>query len=71
MGKLRGGTVRRRFTILYAGGFLGSGIVLLALTYLMSGTRVTTLAPEQIPEPVPTGGSGLASAEQQIRDLER
>lgn len=71
MGKLWGGTVRRRFTILYAGGFLGSGITLLALTYLMSGTRVTTLAPEQIPDRIPTGPSGLASAEQQIQDLGR
>ncbi|MEJ8641381.1 hypothetical protein WKI68_07625 [Streptomyces sp. MS1.HAVA.3] len=48
MGRLRGGTVRRRFTILYAMGFLGSGIVLLALTYLMSGTRVTALARTRI-----------------------
>lgn len=67
MGKLRSGTVGRRFTILYAAGFLGSGIVLLALTYLMSGGRVTSVAPEQ----PPTGQSGLAAAEQQIRDLER
>jgi signal transduction histidine kinase len=65
MGKLRSGTVVRRFTILYAAGFLGSGIVLLALTYLMSGVRVTSVAPE---EP-PTGESNSA-AEQQIRDLE-
>ncbi|MFI6060964.1 sensor histidine kinase [Streptomyces sp. NPDC051286] len=66
MGKLRSGTVGRRFTILYAAGFLGSGIVLLALTYLMSGGRVTSVAPEQ----PPTGRSNFA-AEQQIRDLER
>ncbi|MGW0393994.1 sensor histidine kinase [Streptomyces sp. NPDC003042] len=52
---------------MYAAGFLGSGIVLLALTYLMSGGRVTSVAPEQ----PPTGQSGLAAAEQQIRDLER
>ncbi|MEU9565456.1 HAMP domain-containing sensor histidine kinase [Streptomyces sp. NPDC048161] len=75
MGKPWGGTVRRRFTILYAGGFLGSGTVLLALIYLMSGTRVTTLAPEgipgQVPEQVPAGRSDLASAEQRIRDLGR
>ncbi|MES9506599.1 HAMP domain-containing sensor histidine kinase [Streptomyces sp. NPDC000609] len=71
MGKPWGGTVRRRFTILYAGGFLGSGIVLLALIHLMSGTRVTTLAPGRILEQAPAGGSDLASAEQQIRDLGR
>ena len=35
MSRLRSGTVGRRFTLLYAAGFLGSGIVLLALTYLM------------------------------------
>ncbi|MGW6598988.1 sensor histidine kinase [Streptomyces sp. NPDC055036] len=67
MGKLRSGTVGRRFTILYAGGFLGSGIVLLALTFLMSGSRLTSVAPEQ----PPSGLSDLATAERQIRDLGR
>ncbi|MEV4969928.1 sensor histidine kinase [Streptomyces scopuliridis] len=67
MGTLWNGTVGRRFTILYAAGFLGSGTVLLALTYLMSGTRVTSVAPGQ-PR---TGRPDLAAAEQQIRDLER
>ncbi|MFD7496587.1 sensor histidine kinase [Streptomyces sp. NPDC059832] len=67
MDKLRSGTVGRRFTILYATGFLGSGIVLLALTYLMSGGRVTGVAPQQ----PPTGRPDLAAAEQQIRDLQR
>ncbi|MFF1648852.1 sensor histidine kinase [Streptomyces sp. NPDC058240] len=67
MDKLRSGTVGRRFTILYATGFLGSGIVLLALTYLMSGGRVTGVAPQQ----PPTGQPDLAAAEQQIRDLQR
>ncbi|MFD3913108.1 sensor histidine kinase [Streptomyces sp. NPDC058603] len=68
MGKPRSGTVARRFTILYAAGFLGSAIVLLTLTYLMSGGgRVTSVAPEQ----PPAGRSGLAAAEQQIRVLER
>ncbi|MFB7588692.1 sensor histidine kinase [Streptomyces sp. NPDC056169] len=66
MVKLRGGTVRRRFTILYATGYLVSGVVLLSLTYLMSGTQVTTRAPEQIP----TGPSTLPAAQQRIRDLE-
>ncbi|MFE1554372.1 sensor histidine kinase [Streptomyces sp. NPDC058734] len=75
MGVLRGGTVRRRFTMLYAAGFLGSGAVLLALSYLMSGTRVTSIAPG----PPPDGGSGGAggtggsavAAEQRIQDLQR
>ncbi|MFI8763617.1 sensor histidine kinase [Streptomyces sp. R-07] len=67
---LRGGTVGRRFTILYAAGFLGSGIVLLSLTYLMSGVRLSTRAPEDLPAHVPGGPSGLAAAEQQIRDLQ-
>ncbi|MFB7449751.1 sensor histidine kinase [Streptomyces sp. NPDC056194] len=61
---LRGGTVGRRFTILYAAGFLGSGIVLLALTYLMSGVRSTTPA-----EPSP-GASDLTAAREQIRALQ-
>ncbi|WP_432087041.1 sensor histidine kinase [Streptomyces sp. bgisy095] len=73
MGRPRGGTVRRRFTLLYAGGYLASGTVLLALAYLLSGTRVTALAPERLPGRVPPGGSGpgsdLAAAEQRIRDL--
>ncbi|MFE5909526.1 sensor histidine kinase [Streptomyces wedmorensis] len=67
---LRRGTVGRRFTILYATGFLGSGILLLALTYLMSGVRQTTLAPGQAPTHVPTGEPGLAAAEAHIRALE-
>ncbi|MEV6424873.1 HAMP domain-containing sensor histidine kinase [Streptomyces sp. NPDC051662] len=67
MGKLWSGTVGRRFTILYATGFLGSAIVLLALTFLMSGSRLTTVAPEQ----PPAGRSNLAAAEQQIQDLQR
>ncbi|MFF7443539.1 sensor histidine kinase [Streptomyces sp. NPDC008122] len=58
---LRGGTVGRRFTLLYAAGFLGSGIVLLALTYLMSGVRLS--APADPPaEP--------RTAQEQIRDLQ-
>lgn len=60
------GTVGRRFTILYTAGFLGSGVVLLALTYLMSGGRLTSVAPEQFP----AGPPGVA-AEQRIQDLER
>ncbi|MFB7213023.1 sensor histidine kinase [Streptomyces sp. NPDC056255] len=67
MGKPWSWTVGRRFTILYAIGFLGSAIVLLALTYLMSGGRVSGVAPE----PPPAGPSDLAAAEQQIQDLTR
>ncbi|MFH8621784.1 sensor histidine kinase [Streptomyces vietnamensis] len=70
MGMLRGGTVGRRFTILYAAGFLGSGIVLLALTYLMSGVRLSAPAPGTTPVPAPGGSSELAFAQQQIRDLQ-
>ncbi|EPH44984.1 putative Sensor protein CutS [Streptomyces aurantiacus JA 4570] len=55
--------------MLYAAGFLGSGIVLLALTYLMSGSQVTSAAPEQPPADRPAR-PGLAAAEQRIRDLE-
>ncbi|MGW6949462.1 sensor histidine kinase [Streptomyces xanthophaeus] len=68
MGMLRGGTVRRRFTILYAAGFLASGAVLLALTYLMSGTRVTDKAPG--PPPDGTNGGSAVAAEQRIQDLQ-
>ncbi|MFE7106808.1 sensor histidine kinase [Streptomyces sp. NPDC057575] len=67
MGKPWSWTVGRRFTILYATGFLGSAIVLLALTYLMSGGRVSGVAPEQ----PPAGPLDVAAAEQQIQDLER
>ncbi|MFJ9821799.1 sensor histidine kinase [Streptomyces sp. NPDC101151] len=66
MGKLRQGTVGRRFTILYAVMFLVSGIGLLALAYLLSGSEATHVAPGQ-PQ---TGPTSLAAAEQHIRDLE-
>ncbi|MBB4986424.1 sensor histidine kinase [Streptomyces nymphaeiformis] len=58
---LRGGTVGRRFTLLYAAGFLGSGIALLALTYLMSGVRLSAPA-DPSAEP--------RTAQEQIRDLQ-
>ncbi|GGU98017.1 sensor protein CutS [Streptomyces litmocidini] len=64
---LRGGTVVRRFTVLYASGFLGSGIVLLALTRLMSGVRLS--APTPPSTGVPGDPSGLAAAREEIRDL--
>jgi hypothetical protein len=64
--RLRSGTVRARFTILYAVVFLLSGAGLLGLTFLLSGGKVTSVA---------TGGNapgepGLAAAQQRIRDLE-
>ncbi|MEU9033399.1 HAMP domain-containing sensor histidine kinase [Streptomyces sp. NPDC048352] len=72
MDMLRGGTVRRRFTLLYAAGFLGSGTVLLALSHLMSGTRVTGIAPGQLPDGGSGGSGGSAVAvEQQVQDLQR
>ncbi|WP_369142235.1 sensor histidine kinase [Streptomyces sp. R44] len=63
---LRGGTVGRRFTILYAAGFLGSGIVLLVLTYVMSGVRLSAPAPGN----VPASPANLSDAQQQIRGLQ-
>ncbi|HET6857613.1 MAG TPA: HAMP domain-containing sensor histidine kinase [Streptomyces sp.] len=65
MSTLRSQTVGRRFTLLYAAGFLGSAIVLLALTYLMSGGRTSSVAPEQ-----PPAGQSALAAEQQIQDLQ-
>ncbi|MEU4692996.1 HAMP domain-containing sensor histidine kinase [Actinoplanes sp. NPDC023714] len=49
MFSLRGGTVSARFTILYATAFLGSGATLLALAFLLAGTRVTSVAPTGSP----------------------
>jgi signal transduction histidine kinase len=46
---LRGGTVGRRFTVLYAGVFLLSGAGLLLLSFLVAGRRVTTVAPAGSP----------------------
>ncbi|MER5208157.1 HAMP domain-containing sensor histidine kinase [Streptomyces sp. NPDC002825] len=68
---LRRGTVGRRFTILYAAGFLGSGVVLLVLTYLMSGVRLSAPAPGNVPAPPASGSSDLAAAQQQIQGLQR
>src|SRR5689334_22757663 len=56
----RRGTVRWRFTILYAVVFLLSGIGLLVLTYLLSGGSAST----------PAGQSGPAPAELRVRLLE-
>ncbi|WP_225801264.1 HAMP domain-containing sensor histidine kinase [Streptomyces sp. NK15101] len=53
---------------MYATGFLGSGIVLLALTHLVSGVRLSAPAPPSTG--VPGGPSDLAAARQEIRDLQ-
>lgn len=66
MGKPRSGTVGRRFTILYATVFLLSGVGLLALTYLLSGSNTTSVAPVQLPPGAPT-----PDAARHILDLER
>jgi signal transduction histidine kinase len=63
---LRSGTVGARFTILYAVGFLVSGIGLLGLTFLLSGGSSTSVAPAGNQ---PAEGS-LAVAQQHIRDLQ-
>ncbi|MFD9304835.1 sensor histidine kinase [Streptomyces sp. NPDC060048] len=65
MGEPRSRTVGRRFTILYATVFLLSGIGLLALTYLLSGSDSSSVAPVQLPSGGPSPGG-----EQHIRDLE-
>lgn len=65
--RLPGGTVRIRFTILYAVVFLGSGVGLLGLTFLLSnGGSVSNAVPAGNP---PTQGSP-AGAQLRIRQLE-
>jgi signal transduction histidine kinase len=64
--RLRSGTVGLRFTILYAVVFLMSGTGLLVLSFLLSGGKVTTVAPGQNP---PADGS-LADAQQRIHNLQ-
>ena len=59
---LRGGTVGRRFTLLYAAVFLASGAGLLLLTFLLSGTKVTTQAPDD--------GPAVGDAQDRIRLLQ-
>ena len=63
---MRRGTVVLRFTIMYTVVILTSGIGLLALTYLLSGGKVTTVAPGRQPDVA----GGAAGAEQRIRDLQ-
>ncbi|MDX8149442.1 HAMP domain-containing sensor histidine kinase [Lentzea sp. BCCO 10_0061] len=62
MSRLRSGTIGVRFTILYAVVFLVSGIGLLGLTFLLSGGKVTDVAPANPP--------GLDSTQQHIRQLQ-
>lgn len=64
--RLRRGTVGLRFTLLYAGVFLASGIGLLALAFLLSGGKVTTVAPTSLR---PADGD-LGAAQQRIRLLQ-
>ncbi|MBB5967792.1 HAMP domain-containing sensor histidine kinase [Planomonospora venezuelensis] len=64
--RLRNGTVELRFTVLYAGVFLVSGIGLLALTVLLSG-ETTVSAPWSGNRPA---AGGLAEAHQHIRRLQ-
>jgi hypothetical protein len=59
---LRGGTVGRRFTILYAAVFLSSGAGLLALTFLLSGGQVTNAAPQ--------GNPAAGDTQERIRALQ-
>ncbi|MET9852842.1 ATP-binding protein [Streptomyces sp. NPDC006450] len=63
---LRGGTVGRRFTMLYATVFLLSGIGLIALIYLFSRSDLASSAPGQ----PPPGGPATGVA-QHVLDLER
>ncbi|MBE1487218.1 sensor histidine kinase [Plantactinospora soyae] len=73
MGELRRlalpeGTVRLRFTILYAALFLVSGFGLLAITNLLAGgIQVTRVAPGQAP---PAEQPSLAAAQQRVHQLE-
>ncbi|WP_049572555.1 sensor histidine kinase [Nonomuraea sp. SBT364] len=64
MDRLGGRTVRLRFTVLYAGAFLGSAVALLALTVLLSGANNTEVAPGQAARP------GPAAAHRRIQELE-
>ncbi|MFC3454143.1 sensor histidine kinase [Amycolatopsis speibonae] len=67
-GKLRRLTrpVRLRFTLLYAGLFLASGIVLLVLTNLLAGNQLTETVPARSPG---TEQTSLAAAQQVIHGL--
>ncbi|MDG4789314.1 HAMP domain-containing sensor histidine kinase [Micromonospora sp. WMMD1102] len=64
--RLPSGTVRVRFTFLYAVVFLGSGIGLLVLTFLLSGGSISSVTPAGNPP----GQGGPAGTQQRIRQLE-
>ncbi|MFY1687341.1 sensor histidine kinase [Plantactinospora sp. WMMB782] len=64
--RLPSGTVRVRFTFLYAVVFLGSGIGLLILTFLLSGGSISSVAPAGSPP----AQSGPGGTQQRIRQLE-
>jgi signal transduction histidine kinase len=61
------GTVRLRFTVLYAVLFLVSGIGLLVITNLLASEKVTQRAPDQRP---PVQQSSLTAAQERIHQLE-
>ncbi|MFG2057187.1 sensor histidine kinase [Micromonospora sp. NPDC048930] len=63
--RLPSGTVRVRFTVLYAAVFLVSGVGLLGLTFLLSGGSISSVAPAGNP---PAQGSPAPA--QRIRQLE-
>ncbi|MEQ4304773.1 HAMP domain-containing sensor histidine kinase [Plantactinospora sp. B6F1] len=63
--RLLSGTVRARFTALYALVFLVSGVGLSALTFLLSGGSISSVVPAGGPPP----GQG-GPAQQRIRQLE-
>ncbi|MGV9293925.1 sensor histidine kinase [Amycolatopsis sp. NPDC003676] len=63
--RIRSGTVGARFTVLYATGFLLSGVVLLVLTFFLSGGSVSSVAPGGA---LPVQGS-LAESRELIREL--
>ncbi|NUW33876.1 HAMP domain-containing histidine kinase [Nonomuraea sp. SMC257] len=63
---LRNGTVGVRFTLLYAVVFLLSGAGLLGLTFMLSGGRMSSVAPAGSP----SAQAGLVAARQRIHVLE-
>ena len=66
MVSLRSGTVRTRFTILYAVVFLLSGVGLLVLAFLLSGGRLSDVDPAVNP----ADQGSVTAAQQRIRELE-
>ncbi|MEN3537799.1 HAMP domain-containing sensor histidine kinase [Microbispora sp. ZYX-F-249] len=66
MNRLRNGTVGLRFTILYAGVFLVSGIGLLSLTFLLAGEGRRSVPVD----PPPPAADGLDELHQRVRHLQ-